>query len=102
MNNIRMKPRSFIASPEMDNVVDEAVKRAAKEMAEEIDFQVLANLYKESGWTEVEFNPHVEDILAYKIQNWMRDTLKGHYTSRGKRWLFENKQDAAWFILRWK
>lgn len=97
-----MKPKSFIASPEMDNVIDEAVKRAAKEMADEMDFDVLATLFKESGWTEIEFNPHVEDLLGYEIHTWMKNNLKGHYQSRGKRWLFENKEDAAWFALRWK
>ena len=83
------------------SIIDAAVERAAKEMADEIDFHVLADLYKGMGWTEIDFNPHVEDILAYEIRNWMRDNCKGSYHSRGRRWLFQDRIDAVNFVLKW-
>lgn len=83
------------------NLSEEIMEKAGKELADEIDFQILTSMFKEMGWTEIEFDPHVENLLAYEIHTWIKANCKGHVQSRGKRWLFENKQDAAWFILRW-
>jgi hypothetical protein len=87
--------------PVWGDAVEKAVKRASQELAEEMDFSVLADLFKQIGWVEVDFDPHVESILAYEIQHWMRDNCKGQYKSRGRRFLFEREQDAAWFQIRW-
>lgn len=87
--------------PVWGDEVEKAVKRAAQELSDEMDFSILADLFKEIGWVEIEFDPHVESLLAYEIQNWMRDNCKGNYKSRGRRFLFELEKDAAWFQIRW-
>jgi hypothetical protein len=86
---------------EYDSIEQEIINRAGKQMAEEIDFGILADLLKEIGWVEIEFEPHVESILLYEIQNWMQDNCKGLFRSRGKRFLFELEKDASWFLLKW-
>lgn len=83
------------------DAIDEAVKRAAKEMADEIDFQVLLGLYKEIGWTEIEFNPHRTTLEVALIKEWTNANCKGHYISRSNRFLFEDEKDAMWFSMRW-
>jgi hypothetical protein len=86
---------------EYDSIEQEIINRAGKQMAEEIDFGILADLLKEIGWVEIEFEPHVESILSYEIQNWIRNNCKGLFRSRGKRFLFELEKDASWFLLKW-
>lgn len=83
------------------NSVDEAVSAAAKAVCEEIDFTILAEMYLESGWVEVEFNPYVSNKQAVDMKNWVADNCKGHIASHGRRFLFQNKEDAMWFKLRW-
>ena len=83
------------------DIIDETVRRAAKEFQEEMDWSILANLYKESGWVEIEFNPIRPTNQAYEISRWLEKNCKGHRTSRGKRFLFQYESDAVNFVLRW-
>ena len=46
------------------DIIDETVKRAAKEFQEEMDFGIIADMLKENGWVEVEFNPWQPAIRA--------------------------------------
>lgn len=83
------------------NIIDEAVNRAAKEMAEEIDFQMLLGLYKEMGWTEITCNPHRPNWEIALMKEWTSANCKGYCMSRGNRFLFEYEKDAMWFSMRW-
>lgn len=85
----------------VSNLEDEIAAKLAQQIADEIDWGILADIYKSVGWTELHFSPHVEDLLSYEISTWMKLNLKGHYTSRGTRWLFEKQKDATMFVLRW-
>jgi hypothetical protein len=80
------------------NYIDEAVKRSAKELHDEIDFSILADLYKKNGWTEVDFNPYRRHEA---IKEWLKNNCKGHRISRGRRFLFQDQSDAINFVLRW-
>lgn len=81
---------------------EEKLKQAAQQLANEIDWDVLANIYKKNGWTEIHFTlPVNEFTLCQEISNWMRLTLTGHYINRQTRWLFEKEKDAIMFALRW-
>jgi hypothetical protein len=83
------------------DAIEEAVNRAAKDLAEDIDFDVLASLYKDMGWTEVEFSPRQSQERVAEIKEWLDKNCKGYKMSRGKRFLFEDKKEAAWFMMRW-
>ena len=86
----------------MNKQLEERIlQKLSKSIADDIDWGMLADIYKSAGWTELDFSPHVEAILSYEISTWMRSNLTGHYTSRGTRWLFEKQKDATLFILRW-
>ena len=84
-----------------DSIIEEAVARAAKELSDEIDFNVLLNMYKEMGWTEVEFQNPMPMQRAKMIHDWLDENCKGHRISRGKRFLFELEKEASWCMLRW-
>lgn len=80
---------------------DEYVERAAKELADDIDFDVLTSLLIEgSGWTKVVLKPMTwEDGLD--IDGWVENNVKGKFHTRGLVWVFENAKEANWFKLRW-
>lgn len=83
------------------DIIEETVKRAAKELQEEMDFSILADMFKKNGWVEVEFSPYRSFTEAGEIKGWLEQNCKGHRISRSKRWLFEKESDAVNFILKW-
>lgn len=58
---------------------------------------VSGPLLIDQGWTEVYIGAKWRNIT----DEWCRQNLKGQYSCMGTYWLFENKEDAAWFMLRW-
>lgn len=85
----------------MNTLEEKLLLKLSKEVSNYIHWEVLAEIYKSVGWTELSFNPHVEELLSYEISSWMKSYLTGHYTSQGTRWLFEKQKDATLFALRW-
>lgn len=79
-------------------MIDEMVAKAAKEFQEEMDFTILADFYKSSGWTEIDFDPYQRPEA---IKAWLTSNCKGHRVSRGRRFLFQRQSDAINFVLRW-
>ena len=39
---------------------------------------------------------------AIDVADWIETTCKGKHMKRGKTFVFEKKQDAEWFVLRWQ
>lgn len=83
------------------NYIEEAVARAGRELAEEMDFSILADWCKSMGWTEIDFSPHQTDIVTHAIKEWLRTSCKGPCQSRGRRFLFKYESDAVNFVLKW-
>ena len=75
------------------------INRAGKELSSEIDFHVLADLYSQDGWTEVNL-PRQPRETVVEILSWCASHNIKCY-GRGQRWVFEKKQDALFFSLRW-
>ncbi len=102
-----MKTRTLTDRPKIDHdsdwvsSVDAAVSKAAKAMCEEIDFSILADLYLQSGWVEVEIHPFMNNQQAVDMKDWVNDNCKGKTASHGRRFLFQHPEDAMWFKLRW-
>lgn len=79
---------------------DEMVASAAKELADEMDWTIVADLCLENGWTEVmvdNYHRKYNDGMA----EWIFENLKGDKTGYKGRWLFKQASDATWFRLRW-
>ncbi len=49
------------------------------------------------GWSVVDVERWLE-----VTDDWLTTTIKGDYTCFGRQWYFELKEDAEWFMLRWK
>jgi len=79
------------------NYIEEAVNRASKELSDEIDFSLLADIFRSDGWTEIDFNPRQPET----IKEWLRTSCKGPCHSRGRRFLFKYESDAVNFVLKW-
>lgn len=79
---------------------EEIINQKVKELAKEIDAQVLRSLYQELGWHEVVLSP-VTWEEGYQIDSWVESNIKNSRWTFGLVWMFENDKDAMWFKLRW-
>ena len=90
------------------------IERASKEMAREIDSEIINNILLESlideGWTPIKVNPAFTDIgmLSGRYEEWYSKTAEwvhlnaqGDYKLIKGQWLFKDAKDATMFILRW-
>ena len=79
---------------------DDMIDSIGAQIAKEIDDGIMSSLLVEVGWTPVYFlfknNNHAVDI-----EYWLTETCKGKWARYNSDYLFEDKQDAEWFILRW-
>lgn len=78
---------------------DDYIEKAAQEIAEEIDFHMIADMLCEAGWIRIEFQPWVSYGQAQSIKLWIAHNCTGAVKSRGSVWLFENTEEALMFKL---
>ena len=78
---------------------EEIAKKLSNEIASEIDFEFLADLYLHDGWTEITLARKPREVVGEMI-SWC-DTLGMIHYGRGQRWLFKEEKDAVFFSLRW-
>ena len=85
-----------------DNIRFEAelTNHAAKQLSDDIDFNVISNILVGSGWTKVVLGPMTIET-SDAIDMWVLKQCKGDHRARGLVWLFERSEDAMWFKLRW-
>lgn len=79
---------------------DQLMERMAREMAKEIDFDILSGMLCELGWTKVVLKPMTAEHGA-DIDKWVSEYIRGHFETMGLVWLFEDAKDATMFILKW-
>lgn len=72
-------------------------EQAAKEMASEIDRQVLWGMLENLGWTRV-IIPYNNNI---HVNLWAAKNCKGAFEYHNRDYIFEDEKDANWFKLRW-
>lgn len=83
-----------------NNIEQEILDKAAKEMATAIDWEVLATLYLQDGWHEVvveDYTQKYRDGMA----DWVFTNIKGSKTGYQGRWIFKRAKDATWFRMMW-
>ena len=84
----------------MSNLEDEIITKMGKQMSDEIDFSILADMLCELGWRRVILSPMTwED--GYAVDAWTAKHIKGNFETMGLVWVFEREDDANWFTLRW-
>jgi hypothetical protein len=80
---------------------DEMIEQAAKQMSNELDREILWGMLQGMGWTRVMLPRLIDNHHAIDITYWLKDNCKHSYERNGRDFIFESKQDANWFILRW-
>ena len=73
----------------------------AKLIQEEIDWEIISDLFIKTGWTKVDLPTLGSNELAVDMNEWMHAECKHHWKRRGKTFIFENKNEAALFRLTW-
>ena len=83
------------------NLQDEYMEQLAREVASEIDFEVLSSLMIESGWHKVKLDRFENNNHAVDIAYWVQDNAKGKFIRHSTTYVFEEEGDAVNFSLRW-
>jgi hypothetical protein len=81
------------------NISEEIVNQVADQMAKDIDTLMLMSAL---GWTSVKLDRFRNGTEAVDIINWIDANCTGEWKNLSTRYIFEKKQDAEWFILRWQ
>jgi hypothetical protein len=83
------------------SIEEEILNKAGKEMAREIDREVLWGMLKQIGWTRVMLDRLQDNKHAVDITYWLEENVKNPFERNGRDFIFENQKDAVNFILRW-
>ena len=83
------------------SLMEEIIKEKLEELQRDIDADIMRVCLVDGGWTEVLFrynnNKHAVDVLE-----WIGNNVKENQWSRlNGYFVFRNKKDAEWFMLRW-
>lgn len=84
----------------MSSIEHQVITEASKRLSDQIDFEVLCGMLCELGWTKVVLSPMTWEESA-AIDLWVMKNVKHPHENMGLVWVFENSQDANWFILKW-
>jgi hypothetical protein len=80
------------------NIDNEIINRAAKEMSDDIDFEVMSHVLCQEGWTKVILQPMTIE-KSEAIDKWISE-CKGRVHTRGLVFIFEQARNATWFALK--
>jgi hypothetical protein len=70
-------------------------------IAEAIDNEIMIDMLVLGGWTKVELERLKDRYESIDIELWIDENCTGKHTKLGRTFVFEKKQDAEWFILKW-
>ena len=79
---------------------DEIATEMSRQIAKEVDFEILCGFLIELGWKKIVLRPMTHEH-GEEIDAWTKKNVKGHFETMGLVWIFEYEQDANWFSLKW-
>jgi hypothetical protein len=80
---------------------EELLDKAGKEMAREIDREILWGLFEGIGWTRFKISRFTDNMHAVDISFWLDENCRGKIERNGAEFLFEDSKDAVLFMMRW-
>ena len=83
------------------NLEDEIAQEMSKQIAQEIDFDLLTDILIACGWTKVVLPNKWLPVSGLEIHQWREKNLTGRWKAHGNVWLFEKSEDAVIFSLTW-
>ena len=81
---------------------EDMLDKMSKQISNHIDWEILADVKISGGWTCVKLDRYLSNEHAVDIKIWIEENCTGKYDYSNTKFLFEKKQDAEWFILRWQ
>jgi hypothetical protein len=85
----------------MSDLVEDIAGEMSRAIAEEIDREIMLDMLVATGWTKVELERLKDRYQSIDIALWIDGNCTGKHTKLGRTFVFEKKQDAEWFILKW-
>jgi len=79
---------------------DEILVKAAQDIADDIDFQLMTELLCQGGWIKVTLDPMTME-QSREIDKWIAK-CDGSVHTKGLVFVFEEPKEAEWFILKWQ
>ena len=83
------------------NLQDEMIDRAGKQLANDIDREILWSMLQGIGWHRVMLPNETAMLNATLIKEWLSLNCKQSHERHCSDFLFEDSKDANWFKLRW-
>ena len=80
---------------------EELLDKAGKQMARDIDREILWGMLEGIGWTRFKISRLTDNNHAIDITNWLEDNCRGQFERNGAEFLFEDSKDAVLFMMRW-
>jgi hypothetical protein len=84
------------------SIEEEILNKAGKDMAREIDREVLWGMLKDIGWRRVILDRFTDNNHAVNITYWLEANCKNPFERSGADFIFESEVDAVNFTLRWQ
>jgi len=78
----------------------EYLNKMSRDLANEIDFDILSDMMLAAGWTPVEFTPFTYSKQAKDIADWAEQHCMGKWRHCGVKFVFERAADATAAILK--
>jgi hypothetical protein len=85
----------------MSYLVEDIAGEMSRAITEEIDREIMLDMLVATGWTKVELERLKDRYESIDIELWIDENCTGKHTKLGRTFVFEKKQDAEWFILKW-
>lgn len=83
-----------------NNVEQEVIDILAKEIQQEIDFEVMSSILLKDGWSKVVLKPMVQETSS-AIDQWLSTHCPKDCMHMGLVFLFKEQKVANWFALTW-
>ena len=94
-----MKKKKLLTDRSGD-LLDSILEDRAKELARDIDREVMWSMLEGIGWQRV-ILPFSSIDFIKEVEEWAEDHLSGAYEKHRSDFIFEDDKDAMWFKLRW-
>ena len=87
------------------NLEDEIITKMGKQLSKEIDSGIIWSLTvlacQDKGWHLVNLDSFKDKEEDIEITEWIKHNVKGKHHVNGRHFIFEERKDSNWFILRW-
>ena len=85
-----------------DGVDETLLEKYSKIIQEEIDNEIMVDMFKMQGWHVVKLDRFKDIMHAVDIDDWcVVNAGAGKWNKFGSTFMFKEKEHASWFMLRW-